>query len=118
MAPLRPISGFIVACTGLLSPALHAADGHGHHPRPSTTAASAPAVVDTTEAEVRHIDRERQRLTLRHGELQGLNMPPMTMVFRVRNPALLNGLQVGTRVRIQVVSEGGSMVVTDLQVLP
>ena len=73
---------------------------------------------DPTEAEVRHIDRERQRLTLRHGELQGLNMPPMTMVFRVRNPALLNGLQVGTRVRIQVVSEGGSMVVTDLQVLP
>ncbi|MCZ8233554.1 MAG: copper-binding protein [Inhella sp.] len=122
MVPLRPISGFIVACTGLLSPALHAADGHGnghgHHPSPSTTAASAPAVVDTTEAEVRHIDRERQRLTLRHGELQGLNMPPMTMVFRVRNPALLNGLQVGTRVRIQVVSEGGSMVVTDLQVLP
>jgi Cu/Ag efflux protein CusF len=64
------------------------------------------------EGEVRKIEKAQGRITLRHGELKGLDMPPMTMVFRVGNPALLDGLAVGDRVRFDAAKVAGNYTVT------
>lgn len=70
------------------------------------------------EAEVRRIDKEGARLTLKHAEIKSMDMPAMTMVFRVRDKAMLDGLSVGDRVRVQAVREAGQFVVVELRRAP
>lgn len=64
------------------------------------------------EGEVMKIDKAQAKLTLRHGELKALDMPPMTMVFRVGNPALLDRVAVGDRVKFDAAKVGGNYTVT------
>ncbi|MFC4161384.1 copper-binding protein [Chitinimonas lacunae] len=54
-----------------------------------------------SEGEVRKVDREQNKITIRHGEIANLGMPPMTMVFRVKDPALLGTLKAGDKIRFQ-----------------
>jgi Cu/Ag efflux protein CusF len=51
------------------------------------------------EAEVRRIDARGNRLSLRHGPIPNLDMPPMTMFFQVSDPAMLEQVKVGDRIR-------------------
>jgi hypothetical protein len=68
------------------------------------------------EAEVRKVDAAAGRITLKHGEIRNLDMPPMTMVFRVQDPALLAGVKAGDSVRFAAVQgAGGQLVVTRLE---
>jgi Cu/Ag efflux protein CusF len=91
--------------------------GHdAHHAAPATPAATQAA--DMTEGEVRRVDSAAGKLTLRHGEIRNLDMPPMTMVFAVRDPAMLEALKPGDKVRFRVVEEGGAYVVTEIQPAP
>ena len=94
--------------------------------RPAGTAMAAAmvvAVADTsqasgtelTEGEVRKIDKEAGKLTLRHGPIKNLDMPAMTMVFSVKDKALLDPLQAGDKVRFRVVNEGGKFTVTQIE---
>lgn len=73
---------------------------------------------EMTEGEVRKVDAENGRLTIRHGEIKNLGMPPMTMVFQVRDKSWLEGVQPGSRIRFQAVEEGGKYVVTALEPAP
>lgn len=91
--------------------------GHDSH-HPSQAAPAAAPAADLTEGEVRRLDRAAGKLTLRHGEIRNLDMPPMTMVFGVRDPAVLAALKPGDKVRFRVVEEGGSYVVTEIQPAP
>jgi Cu(I)/Ag(I) efflux system protein CusF len=67
-----------------------------------------------TAGEVRRVDREAQKLTLRHGPIPSLGMPEMTMVFRVNDPRMLDGLQPGDRIRFKADKIGGQYTVTEL----
>ena len=68
------------------------------------------------EGEVRKVDPQTGKITIKHGPLVQLDMPPMTMVFTVNDKTLLNNLKVGDSVSFQVVSEsGGRLVVTDIK---
>ena len=62
--------------------------------------------------EVTKLDKETGRITLRHGEIKSLDMPPMTMVFRVREPKLLEGVAVGDRIRFAAERIDGAYTVT------
>ena len=53
-------------------------------------AAALAAQAQAHEGEVRKLDKAQGKLTLQHGEIKALEMPPMTMVYRVANPALLD----------------------------
>ncbi len=98
-----------------LSPRAHAAEDHSAHHAP----ASAPAAsAEMTDGEVRKIDREAGKLTIKHADIKSLDMPAMTMVFQVRDKAMLDKLQVGARIQFQAVSEAGKYVVTELKVKP
>jgi Cu/Ag efflux protein CusF len=76
-----------------------------------TTAAAA----DTAEAVVRKIEKDPARLTLRHGEIKSLDMPPMTMVFRVEPPTLADQVKVGDKVRFRAEKANGEYTVTWLE---
>lgn len=70
------------------------------------------------EGEVRRIDREQGKLTLRHGPLQNLEMPAMTMVFRVADPKMLDSLKEGDKVRFAAERINGTVTVTVIQPAP
>ena len=82
------------------------ADHAAHHP-----ASAAPQ----SDGEVRKIDKEQGKLTLRHGPLQNLDMPAMTMVFRVADPKVLDTLKEGDKVKFRAEKVKWAFTVTALQ---
>lgn len=72
----------------------------------ATTLISVASLADghlpEVEAEVRRIDQNAGKITLRHGNIPNLDMPPMTMVFQVEEKALLEGVAVGDQVVVTI----------------
>lgn len=82
---------------------------------PGASAAPSSAVSELAEGEVRKVDREGKKLTLRHGPLKNLDMPGMTMVFQVKEEAMLDKVQAGDKVRFQAEKIDGKFTVTTLE---
>jgi Cu/Ag efflux protein CusF len=74
--------------------------------------AAAPGM---TEGEVRKIDKDAGKITIKHGEIKHMDMPGMTMVFVVKDKALLDKTSVGVQIQFMATSENGQMIVTDIQ---
>ena len=74
-------------------------------------------MTDMADGEVRKVDKDAKKITLRHGELKQLDMPPMTMVFQVKDPALLDKVKAGDKVKFRAQNSGGTMIVTDIEVI-
>jgi Cu(I)/Ag(I) efflux system periplasmic protein CusF len=94
------------------------AKGHGQHGASAAAApakASAAATLPMTDAEVRKVDAKAGKLTLRHGRLENLNMAPMTMVFGVKDPAWLQTVKPGDKVRIAVDRVNGVLTVVQMK---
>lgn len=90
------------------------ADDHSaHHPAGAATAAASAA--DMADGEVRKVDKDAGKLTLRHGEIRNLDMPGMTMVFQVKEPALLDKVKVGDKVKFRAEKASGGFVVTAIE---
>jgi Cu/Ag efflux protein CusF len=68
-----------------------------------------------TDGEVRKIDKDAQKITLKHGEIRNLAMPPMTMVFQVKDPAMLERVKTGDKVRFRAEKLSGALVVTRIE---
>ena len=81
-----------------------------------STHEAAPAGL--AEGEVRKIDREAGKLTLRHGEIRNLDMAAMTMVLRVQDPAMFEGLEVGDRVRFAAERVNGAITIVQIRKAP
>lgn len=86
----------------------------------AVTAQTSPAQTtlaksDLTDGVVKKIDKESGKITLKHGEIKHLEMPPMTMVFVVKDKSMLDTVKAGDKVRFMVIEEKGQMRVTDLQ---
>jgi Cu/Ag efflux protein CusF len=75
----------------------------------------ATAALPWVTAEVRRIDKSAGKVSLKHAEIPNLDMPPMSMVFQVKEPALLDALQIGQKVRFQAVQEKGAYWVVKIQ---
>ena len=78
--------------------------------------AATPAAPQS-DGEVRKIDKEQGKVTLRHGPLPNLDMPAMTMVFRTADPKLLEGLKEGDKVKFNAEKVNGAYTVTVIQVV-
>ena len=81
----------------------------------AASAALAQAAAPLTEGEIRKVDREAGKLTIKHGEIKNLEMPPMTMVFRVNDPLLLEPLSAGDRVTFHAEKVDGQFTVTAIE---
>jgi Cu/Ag efflux protein CusF len=68
-----------------------------------------------SEGEIRRIDKEAKKVTIRHGPLRSLDMPAMTMVFQVKDAAMLDRLQPGDKVNFEAEKVGGAYVVTRME---
>ena len=77
--------------------------------------ATAQAGAPMSDAEVRRIDRDAGKVTLRHGPIPNLDMPPMTMVFVAKDKAMLEGLKAGDKVRFRAVEQQGAYIVTTIE---
>jgi Cu/Ag efflux protein CusF len=80
--------------------------------------ATAPASQELTSGEIRRIDRDQRKITLRHGEIKNLEMPPMTMVFQVKESVWLDQFKVGDKVVFRAESINGAYTLTELQAAP
>ena len=73
------------------------------------------ASADMTEGQIRKVDMKTKKVTIKHGTIKNLDMPGMTMVFQVKDAAMLEKVKVGDKVRFMAEKVGGAIVVTDLQ---
>lgn len=67
------------------------------------------------DGEVRKVDTDAGKITVRHGEIKNLDMPPMQMSFRVRDPAWLQAVQVGDKIRFTADKVNGQYTITSLE---
>ena len=82
----------------------------------ATLAAAALAQAAPTEAEVRKVDAAAGKVTLKHGEIANLDMPPMTMVFGVSDKALLDKVKAGDKVKFSADKDAaGDLIVTAVE---
>jgi Cu/Ag efflux protein CusF len=78
---------------------------------------SALAQAPLSDGEVRKVDKAANKVTLRHGPIPNLDMPPMTMVFGVKDPALLDQVKAGDKVKFAAEKHGNDYTVTTLEVV-
>jgi len=70
-----------------------------------------------TDGEVRRVDAAAGKVTIKHGEIKHMDMPPMSMVFNVKDKAMLDKVQVGEKIQFIVIQDAGKMVVTDIKAM-
>lgn len=81
----------------------------------ATSLALAQAALPPTEGEVRKVDKEAGKITLKHGEIKNLDMPGMTMVFQVKDPAMLEAVKAGDQVSFTVDKINGAYTVLSIE---
>jgi Cu(I)/Ag(I) efflux system protein CusF len=69
------------------------------------------------DGEIRKVDKEAGKLTIKHGELKDIGMGPMTMVFKVKSPDMLDKVKAGDKVSFSVEQTGGALTVTAIDVV-
>lgn len=93
-------------------------DPSGHAGRGAAPTAQAGAGAPLSEGEITRRDARTGKLTIRHGEIANLDMPPMTMVFALQDPAQGSVLQAGDKVRFQVEKVNGALLITYIEAAP
>ena len=82
----------------------------------ATLSVAAFAQTALAEGEVRKVDKVRGKITLKHGEIKNLEMSPMTMVFGVKDKAVLEQFKAGDKVRFRAEKDAaGDLVVTHVE---
>jgi len=82
----------------------------------TNAAQGAPAATMKADGEVRKIDKEQGKVTLKHGPIANLDMPGMTMIFKVADPKLLDSVQEGDKVKFAADRVNGAITVTAIEV--
>lgn len=95
-----------------------AADGSsGRQASASATTQTVDAKVEMADGEVKKIDKDSGKITIKHGPLASLDMPGMTMVFRVKDSAILDLVKTGDKIKFVADKVGGAITVTKLEVV-
>jgi len=101
-----------VAALAISGAAFAQSTDHSAHNAPATSGAAAA----TTDGEVRKFDKEQSKVTLKHGPITNLDMPGMTMVFKVADPKMLDAIRQGDKVKFAADNVNGSLTVTAIEV--
>ncbi len=107
-----------IAVAALASAGALAADDHSKHAghqNPAKPTIMAQATSTMADAEVRTINKDAGKITLKHGEIKNLDMGPMTMVFQVKEPALLDKVKEGDKVQFTAEKIRGQYTVTSIE---
>ena len=104
-----------VAAVALTASAQAQSDASDHASHYPATTASANAAPTPTEGEVRKIDKEQGKVTLKHGPIENLGMPGMTMVFKAADPKMLDALKTGDKVKFAADNVNGALTITAIE---
>jgi Cu(I)/Ag(I) efflux system protein CusF len=108
----------LAIASAALSAGVFAQMNHDHSMQPAQMQSSAPAKAVLADSEVRKVDRTNGTVTLKHGPLIALNMPPMTMTFVAKRPTLLANVKEGDKVRFTPEQgKDGTLIVSSLEVV-
>ncbi|MDO8774851.1 MAG: copper-binding protein [Burkholderiaceae bacterium] len=110
---MKPLNHLITA-TAIAMSYLLSGQGFAQVPADQTQM-EMTATPSLTDGEVRKIDKEAGKLTIKHGVIKHMDMPGMTMVFVAKDKSMLDKVQTGDKVRFMVAYENGKMTVTDIQ---
>lgn len=93
----------------------HAQSSSAGAPSSQVAAPSAAAAKPNTEGEIRKVDKEQAKITIKHGPITNLDMPGMTMVFKVSDLKALETLKAGDKVRFFADKVNGVLTVTAIE---
>ena len=105
------VAAVVLTATGVAAAQTQTTPPGTNQPAAAASASSAPMA----DGEIRKIDKEAGKVTLRHGPLETLKMPGMTMVFRVADPKMLEGLKDGDKVKFTADRIDGAFTVTAIE---
>jgi Cu/Ag efflux protein CusF len=115
MNTLKSTISAAIAAFAVLS--LAAAAQAATQPADTVNIVVAQATADgMTDGEIRKVDKDTKKITIKHGEIKNLDMPGMTMLFQVKDPAMLDLVKPGDKVKFRAKQAGGAIVVTEIQV--
>lgn len=101
---------FVIMMSGATYAMAQQTDHNAHH---ATASVETPSQM--SEGEIRKVDKDAKKITIKHGELKNLDMPPMTMVFQVKDPAVLDKVKQGDKVNFVAEKVGGQFTVTKIE---
>jgi len=101
----------LAALAVAVTPVAHASA----HDKAAKTQADASAAAPMSEGEVRKVDVDAGKITLKHGPLVNLDMPAMTMVFTVKDPEMLQKVKQGDKVRFNAEKINGVFTVVQIR---
>ncbi|HEX2831047.1 MAG TPA: copper-binding protein [Burkholderiales bacterium] len=104
---MKQVLSALALSTALLGAAPAFATTHGN--------AAQSASTTLTQGEIRKVDKDAKKLTIRHQAITNLDMPPMTMVFQVQDTAVLDQVKVGDKVRFAADKKDGAFIVTAVE---
>ncbi len=118
----RLLTGIVVLALGsgtaVADPLMDMMGQQAHDHAAASTAVPAEVPMPQTEGEIRKVDAAAQKLTVKHGWIENLGMSPMTMVFRVKDPAFLALVKPGDKVKMTVERVDGALTIVALQRVP
>ena len=97
----------------LAAPAFAQKSGADHSSHQSGAASEGAAL---TDGEIRKVDKEAKKITIKHGPIQNLDMPAMTMAFQVKDATMLEKVKIGQKVKFRVENLAGAYTVTRIEV--
>lgn len=112
---MRNLFTAVFVAAAAVSPFALADSDHGKHAGHGGAPQGAAQAGAMTDGEIRKVDKDAKKLTIKHGPLQNLDMPGMTMVFQVGDPAMLDRVKAGDKVKFQAEKLGGAFTVTKIE---
>jgi Cu(I)/Ag(I) efflux system periplasmic protein CusF len=109
---MNRIAIVLAAALAVAAPAFAANHDHGAHHSGGQKAAAGGLFA---EGEVKKVDKGAGKVTIKHGPLAAIDMPPMTMVFRVKDPAMLDQMKAGDKIRFKPEKVDGNLTVAEFE---
>jgi len=109
------IVSIVMGCTVAVSATAYAAGDTGNMNTAGGAQQGAADAKNMSHGEVKKVDNAAGKLTIKHGPLKNLDMEAMTMVFKVKDPAMLSQVKVGDKIDFVAEEIDGALTVTKLQ---
>ncbi|MGB4062717.1 MAG: copper-binding protein [Azonexus sp.] len=107
------ITASLIAFSTLGAVSAQAASDHAGHVM--ATPANTSAEMQMVDGQVKKLDKTAGKVTLSHGPLANLNMPAMTMVFKVSNAAWLEQMKTGDKIRFMADNVNGAVTIVHFE---
>ena len=115
MKKLIAVSSLFFGACAFTGAASAADDMAGMKMDAGATNASTPTSAALTDAVVKKVDPASGMVTLKHGALTNVGMPPMTMAFKVKDVAMVKQVREGDKVKVRIENVNGTMTIVKLE---